>query len=253
MRRWFARHSHDDVLGLDPALFAALAAGVLLGAVVQAVVGLGMGLVFAPIVAALVPELMPVLPLWLGFATASSSLLAERQGIDWHVIRWALPARVAGTVGGIWLVLQFTSSQIGIAVAVMVLLAVALSVRSVTVPINRGTLTGAGLAGGVAGTATSIAGPPIALLLQHRKPSEVRPTLAVFFTVGAAVSLGGLAITGAATPAAFGIGVLLTPFVFAGLYAGAHLRERVSRERFRYGVLVVCALSAIVLLVRSLA
>lgn len=240
------------MLGLDPTLLAVLAAGVFLGAVVQAVVGLGMGLVFAPVAAALTPELMPVLPLWLGLATASSSLLAERKGIDWHVIRWALPARIAGTAGGIWLVLQFTSSQIGIAVAVMVLVAVALSVRSVTVPINRGTLLGAGLAGGVAGTATSIAGPPIALLLQHRKPSEVRPTLAVFFTVGAGVSLAGLAVSGAAPLAAFGVGILLTPLVFAGLYAGAHVRERVSRERFRYGVLVVCALSAIVLLAKSL-
>ncbi len=234
-------------------LIVVLAAAVFVGALVQGVVGLGVGLVFAPIAATLVPELMPVLPLWLGLATASSSLLTERHGIDWHVIRWAMPARVAGTAGGIWLVLQFTPSQIGIAVAVMVLLAVALSVRSVTVPVNRGTLVGAGLAGGVAGTATSIAGPPIALLLQHRKPSEVRPTLAVFFTVGAAVSLVGLAATGAAPPAAFGIGILLTPFVFAGLYAGARVRERVSRERFRYAVLVVCALSALVLLAKSLA
>lgn len=234
-------------------LFVVLAASVFAGALVQGVVGLGVGLVFAPIAAALVPELMPVLPLWLGLATATSSLLTERQGIDWHVIRWALPARVAGTVAGIWLVLQVTPAQIGIAVAVMVLLAVALSVRSVTVPINRGTLVGAGLTGGVAGTATSIAGPPIALLLQHRKPSEVRPTLAVFFSVGAASSLIGLGLSGAAPPSAFGVGILLTPFVFLGLYAGARVRDRVSREKFRYGVLVVCTFAAVVLLVKSLA
>ena len=59
-------------------------------------------------------------------------------------------------------------------------------------PINRGTLLPAGLLSGFAGTATSIGGPPLALLYQHSDRPGVRTTLAVYFTTGAAISLTGL-------------------------------------------------------------
>ena len=61
-----------------------------------------------------------------------------------------------------------------------------LTVRAVHVPVNRGLAAVAGLVSGVAGTATSIGGPPLAMLYQHRHPQVLRPTLAVFFLLGAA-------------------------------------------------------------------
>jgi uncharacterized membrane protein YfcA len=210
-----------------------------------------MGLVAAPTVALLDPSLMPALPLWFGLFVSALSLAGERRHIDWHAIRWTLPARAVGTVPGVVLVAAFTAQQLGVAVAVMVLVAVVLSWHTIAVPVTRATLFGAGFAGGVAGTATSIAGPPVALLFQHRRPSEVRSTLAVFFFAGVLMSLTGLALTSSLPLASLVIAVVLAPGVLLGLWAGTRLRDRLPRERFRQAVLVVCAASAVVLLLRA--
>ena len=232
---------------------ALIALAVLVGAFVQAVVGLGVGLVTAPLVAVLEPSLMPALPLWFGLLVSGLSLAGERRHIDWHAISWTLPARAVGTLPGVWLVLVFSSREIGIAVAVMVLVAVLLSWHTVDVPVNRGSMLGAGFTAGISGTATSIAGPPVALLFQHRHPSEVRSTLAVFFFAGVGLSLAALAATGALPLASLVVAGAVSPFLLAGLWAGTRLRGSLPREQFRIGVLVVCAVSAVALLVRSLA
>ena len=100
-----------------------------MGAFVQAVVGLGMGLVAAPVVGLVAPSLVPALPLWLALLISGLMLAGERAHIDWRALAWALPARVPGTLVGAWLVLQFTEEQIGVALALMTLLAVVVAVR----------------------------------------------------------------------------------------------------------------------------
>ena len=229
-----------------------IALAVLVGAFVQAVVGLGVGLVTAPVIAVLEPSLMPTLPLLFGLLVAGLSLAGERHHIDWPAIGWSLPGRLPGTLLGVWLVLAFTPSQLGVAVAVMVLMAVMLSVWSVTVPVNRPTLLAAGFTSGVTGTATSIGGPPIALLFQHRRPSEVRATLAVFFFIGVVLSLSLLGITGSIPLESLVVAALVSPLLILGIWVGTRVRGRLPRDRFRVAVLVVCAASAVVLLVRSL-
>jgi uncharacterized protein len=229
-----------------------IALAVLVGSFIQAVAGLGVGIVAAPAVALVEPSLMPALPLWLGLFVASLSVVGEHRNIDWRAIRWTLPARAVGTLPGIWLVLVFTPQQLGIAVAAMVLLAVGLSLRTMDLPINRVTMVGAGFAGGLGGTTTSIAGPPMALLFQHRRPSEVRPTLAVFFAVGVVMSLTALALTSALPADSLRVALVVLPCLVLGLWVGIRLRPVLPRERFRQVVLTVCAASAVVLLVRSL-
>ncbi|GCD89397.1 sulfite exporter TauE/SafE family protein [Nocardioides sp. LS1] len=229
-----------------------VALAVLVGAWIQSVAGLGMGLVAAPVVAVVAPELMPELPLFFGLMVSVSVLVLDRSQVDWRAVGWTLPARALGTVPGVWLVVVFTNAQIGIAVAAMVLVAVLVSWRTVTVPVNPATMAAAGFIGGVGGTSTSIAGPAVALLFQHGKPSEVRATLAVFFAGGVLMSLGALAVVGHFSTASIGLAVLCAPLVGLGLWLGHHTREHLPRERFRRVVLLVCAASAVALLVKSL-
>src|SRR4029079_16121664 len=107
-----------------------------LGALVQAVVGLGMGLVAAPVAGIVAPSLVPVLPLCLALWISALMLPGERAHIDWRDLAWALPARVPGTVVGAWLVIAFSEEQIGIALALMTLLAVVVAVRAARIPVN---------------------------------------------------------------------------------------------------------------------
>ena len=233
-------------------MIVAIAVAVLVGAFVQAVVGLGVGLVTAPLVAVLEPSLVPSLPLWFGLFVSGLSLAGERSHVDWHAIGWSLPARIPGTALGVWLVVLFTPRELGIALAGMVLLAVGLSLRSLDVPVNRTTLMIAGFTSGVAGTATSIGGPPIALLFQHRRPSEVRATLAVFFFIGTLLSLSGLAISGELPWVSLVVALSVLPLLVGGIWAGILVRGSLPRERFRHAVLAVCAVAAVVLIVKSL-
>jgi uncharacterized membrane protein YfcA len=222
-----------------------------LGAYVQAVVGLGIGLVTAPVVALVAPSLVPVLPLWLALLISGLNLADEHEHIDWRSTAWSLPARVPGTVVGAWLVASFTESQIGVALALMVLLAVALTIRTVDVPLNPTSLAVAGFVAGATGTATSVGGPPIALLYQRGVPEVVRATLSVFFFIGVIVSLSGLALTGSLHREPSLLALVLSPTVVVGYVVGRRTRKLVEGEAFRRGVLVVCTLSAVALLVQS--
>ena len=224
---------------------------VTLGAYVQAVVGLGIGLLGAPVVALVEPSLVPDLTLWLALLISGLNLLGEHEHVDWRSTAWSLPARVPGTVVGAWLVAAFTEKQIGVVLAAMVLAAVALSFRTLEVPVNAGTLATAGFVAGATGTATSIGGPPIALLYQRREPQVARATMSVFFFVGVVLSLGGLAIAGGLDREPSVLALMMAPGVVLAYVVGRRTRTLIDRETFRRGVLVVCAFSALVLLVRS--
>jgi uncharacterized membrane protein YfcA len=238
--------------GLEPAAFAAVFAAVLLGSTVQAVVGLGIGLIAAPVITLLEPSLMPGVLISLAFVLPCITLVHDHHDIDWHGLNWSLPARVLGTVAGVWVVAHFTDDQLGVLIGAMVLLAVAVTWRAVTVPVTRGTLSAAGFIGGVTGTATSIGGPPFALLYQHRSPTQIRTTMAVYFVVGAAFSLVGLLVSGNLERHQVAVGALLLPAVVLGVLAGAPLRRVLPVDVVRPAVLVVSGLSAVVLVVRSL-
>jgi len=98
---------------------------------------------------------------------------------------------------------------------------------------------------------TSIGGPPIALLYQHHDPAQIRSTLAVYFLAGAAFSLVGLGISGQLEASTFWLAVALLPCLVAGFGLSRALHRVVPRHQLRTGVLLVCALSSTVLLVRS--
>ncbi|MCW2775652.1 MAG: Sulfite exporter TauE/SafE, partial [Nocardioides sp.] len=182
--------------GLEPGAFALVSLALLLGSLVQSVVGLGIGLVAAPVITLLEPQLMPGVLISLAFVLPCITLIHDHHDIDWHGLNWSLPSRVMGTALGVWVVATFTESELGLFIGSMVLLAVLVTWRAVTVPINRTSLSAAGFIGGVTGTATSIGGPPFALLYQHRQPTQIRTTMAVYFLIGAAVSMVGLTISG---------------------------------------------------------
>lgn len=228
-----------------------LAATLVVGAAVQGLVGLGLGLVAAPVTALLEPALMPDLLLWLAFVMPLVTLVREHRDIDWAGLGWALSARVPGTAVGVLLVGWFSTRELGIAVGVMVLASVLLTTGSIRLPVNVGSLLGAGFVSGISGTATSIGGPPLAILYQHREPAQIRSTLAIYFLVGAGLSLLGLGFAGALELHTLILALLFAPLLVVGFLVSRGLRRVVPSEHIRSGVLLVCGASAVVLLLRS--
>lgn len=231
---------------------ALIGVAVLLGALVQSVVGIGLGLLVAPVTAMIHPAWVPVLPLLLAMLVSGVMLRGEWRRIDWRVLAWMLPARVPGTVLGVWLVVHFTEPQLAIAIGLMVLLGVLVSVRTADVPVTPVTMMLAGVASGAAGTATSVGGPPVAMLLQHREAPQMRATMSVFFFVGVLLSLAGLLIAGEVAASTARTALVLAPLVLIGFWLGTRVRDRLPQHRLRIAVLATCSAAAAALLVRAL-
>ncbi len=238
-------------LGVDHTTLVALVLVLVVGSVVQSLVGLGLGLVAAPVVTLLDPSLMPVLMLVLAALLPLFTLIRSHDEIDWSGLGWVLPARVPGTVVGVLLLAMFSEQALGLAVSLVVLLAIGVSVTFVRLPVRPVTLVAAGVVSGITGTTTSIGGPPVALLYQHRNPAQIRSTLAVMFTVGAVISLLGIWLGGRLEPRVLLVALLLAPALALGAWIGHRLRGAVPDRSVRYAVLVVSAGSAVALLVRS--
>ena len=237
---------------VDPVVLTVIAGTLVVGAAVQGFVGLGLGLVAAPVTMLLEPALMPDLLLWLAMLFPFITLTREHDDIDWRGLAWSVSARIPGTAVGVYLLTIFSDRALGVAVALMVLVSVATTAKAVVVPVNRSSLVTAGFASGVTGTATSIGGPPLAVLYQHRSAEQIRSTLGVYFVLGAGLSLVGLGVGGGLEASTFILAMALVPCLLVGFVITHVLRGLVPRGRIRVAVLVVCAASAVVLLARSL-
>jgi uncharacterized membrane protein YfcA len=237
---------------VDPTTYAVIAAAVLVGSVVQSAVGLGVGLVAAPVTALLEPELMPGALLMVAVLMPCLTLISDHHDIDWPGLGWSLPARLPGTLVGVWVVTTLSARELGIAIGVVVLAAVAVTWRAIQVPVNRATLSAAGFASGITGTATSIGGPPIAIVYQHRPAREIRTTMAVYFLIGAGISLVALLVSGDLTRDQGVASLELLPFLAVGTVLGALARRSIPAQVVRPVVLLVSSASALVLLVKSL-
>jgi uncharacterized membrane protein YfcA len=105
---------------------------------------------------------------------------------------------------------------------------------------------------GITGTATSIGGPPIALVYQHDPGPRVRSTLGAYFLVGVVVSLAALAFGGQLDSREVYAGAVLLPFVVAGFLLARPLRRLVDGHILRAALLAVVSASGVVLIVQSL-
>ncbi|MFC6372235.1 sulfite exporter TauE/SafE family protein [Nonomuraea thailandensis] len=224
---------------------------VFVGAIVQGGVGFGLGLVAAPVLTMLAPDLMPGTIQVVNMTLPLFTLAVEWRRVDWRGLGFALLGRLPGSAIAAVIIVYVSVYTRGIFVAVMVLIAVALTARALSVPRNGYTITSAGFVSGITGTATGIGGPPIALVYQNAKGPQIRATLAMFFFLSAAQSLVILQIVGELPGQALLTGgVLIVPMVLGFLVSGP-LRRYLDGGKVRVAVLTVAALSAVGLIAQN--
>lgn len=222
-----------------------------LAAVVQSLVGFGLAVVGAPVAVLTVPEVMPAAVLLASLAPSVWELLRGPRDIDARTLSWALGARILMTPVGVAVVAAVSPNTIAVLVGVMVLVAVAASLSRVQVRPEPRTAVAAGLLTGLSGTAASIGGPFLGLVLQRERPSRIRSTLAVFFVVGALTALLGLAVGGALRGPQLLVGVVWLPFAAVGMLIAAPLRSRVDPARIRPMVLALSTVAGVWVILRS--
>ena len=222
------------------------------GSAIQGSVGFGLGVFGAPLLALIDARLVPG-PILLD-ALLLTILVAVR---EWRWIRfsdlgWALPGRLVGTALAVLLMRAVPAERFQVALGLLILAAVAISAWGPRLPLNRRTLTVAGILAGVLSTFTSIGGPPMALLYQHEEGPRVRGTLSAFFTIGVIFSMGGLRVAGRFGWTEVRLAAYLLPAVVLGFLLSHWSARWLDRGHTRALVLSTSAVAATLVLVKGL-
>jgi uncharacterized membrane protein YfcA len=110
----------------------------------------------------------------------------------------------------------------------------------------------AGIASGFMGTATSVGGPPMALLYQHETGPRIRATLSIYFLVGCITSLIGYRWAGLLGGEPLLAGLALVPGTLAGYALSGPAAARLDAGKMRPAVLALCALAALAAIAANL-
>lgn len=243
----------NALIHLAPAGYLVVLSAVTLGALVQGSVGFGANLIAAPVLAVLEPRALPAALLLPILLLASAMVGREREGVDWTAVGWLMAGRVPGTVAGSLVVAAVAAETLSVLAGAAVLLAVAASLLTTTIPVTRATKLATGVVSGAMGTATSIGGPPMALLYQHHDGPVLRATLAATFALGTTLSSLALAAAGAISWWHVWLAVALLPGTLAGMAASSRLVGRLDGAWLRPAVLSFASAAAAVAMVRGLA
>jgi uncharacterized protein len=234
------------------AAYSIVAVAIVLASCMQASIGFGMGMLAAPIVAIVDPGLIPGTLIMLATLLTIFVVIQEHQEIDLSGTGWALVGRVPGTIAGALLLAALPERALALVLAGVVLVGVGLtSVGWIPVP-HRRNLVLAGATSGVLGTATSIGGPPMALVWQNTTGARLRGTMSGFFLVGSVMSIAVLALTGEVDGRTVSSFAVLMPAVALGYALSRMVNHLLDRQRQRWVAIVISAAGAIVLVLRQL-
>jgi uncharacterized membrane protein YfcA len=232
--------------------FVVVAAAILLASCLQASIGFGMGMLAAPVVAIVDPALIPGTLIMLATFVTLIVSVRERDDIDLNGTKWALLGRIPGTIAGALLLAALPERGLAILLASVVLLGVVLTSAGWVPVARRRNVVLAGAASGVLGTATSIGGPPMALVWQRNTGARLRGTMSGFFLIGSLMSLAALWFTGAVDGHTVWTFALLLPAAVVGYVLSRYVNRFLDPTRLRRVAIAVSAIGATVLIVRQL-
>ncbi|KHO19805.1 permease [Mycolicibacterium setense] len=232
--------------------YGVIAAAIVLASCMQASIGFGMGMLAAPIVAIVDPGLIPGTLIMLATMVTLMVVVREREDIDLTGTGWALAGRVPGTVAGALLLVVMPAEMLVYALAAVVLGGVALTSMGWMPAPHRRNLVLAGATSGLLGTATSIGGPPMALVWQNNTGARLRGTMSSFFLVGSVLSIVLLAFTGSIDHHAVVVFAMLVPACVFGYALSRWVNRHLDRHRQRWAAIAISTIGAVVLIVRQL-
>ncbi|TMH00904.1 MAG: sulfite exporter TauE/SafE family protein [Betaproteobacteria bacterium] len=227
-----------------------ISAAVMLAAFVQGATGVGFALIVAPVVGLFEPRLLPVCLLALMVPLNLYVLWRERSRVDRSGAGWITAGRLAGTAGGLWVLVALSPGQLSTFVGVATLAAAVASLLAPAFTPARPAYLASGLVTGITETATGIGGPPLALVYQHQPPPVMRSTVALCFLVGELVSLAVLGATHQVQAQHLTAAMQLLPPLLLGVLLSRAVHHRIDTRVLRGFVLVFAIVSGVVLLLR---
>lgn len=238
-------------MNVEPEIILAAVGIMAAASCVQGSIGFGCGLLAIPLFALLDTDLVPG-PIFIGNAALTIvTALRERDDIVWSAVGWGNAGRLPGTIIGSLVLARATETSLQALVAIVILLAVALSIGPISVPTNARTLLGAGGVSGFSSTSVGFGGPPMALVLKNLPGPQFRSTMATYFTVGLFFVIPGIALAGRFGVDEMIVGAALVPGAIIGVVASGPLRKHVDSRNLTPIVLLGATAAAITLLVKA--
>lgn len=239
-------------MGMTGTEFALLSLTVGVGAVLQVSVGFGLGMIAAPVFSLVDPTLAPPVVLLLAAGVTAAVLVRERGSADLRGCGWALVGRVPGAAAGALLVVTLPAKYLALLIAAVVLTGVAVSAAGYVPRVRRSSVFLAGMASGVMGTATSIGGPPMAMVWQRLSGPRLRATMSAFFLAGSLMSLVALSAAGAVGAHTLHRTALLAPAAVAGVLLAGPLTRRLDARHTRTAAMALAVAGAAGLVAQQL-
>jgi uncharacterized membrane protein YfcA len=238
-----------DLPTFDAAFFA-LAITVFVAGVARGLAGFGTGMIVAPVAGALydpltavvlivVIDLLPALPV-----TIPALKIAK-----WREVLPILAGMALTVPAGVWLVANAPEFSLRLGIAAVILFCAAALWRGWryqgerTVPKSLGVGAVAGVLSGVA----QIPGPPVLIywLASPLPAAIVRANLLTLFFLSTFLMIGNLYAGGLFTQGALMLGLVTSPFYFAGILTGWAFYGRTSDARYRQITLGLVVMSAL--------
>ncbi|MCH1920744.1 sulfite exporter TauE/SafE family protein [Shewanella sp. A3A] len=236
---------------IDPPILLLASLVIFVGAITQSLIGFGLAVVSAPLLYIIDPELVPVPVILMGFSISLLTLMRERGHLEFNGLQWGLLGRIPGGLIGAALLLIAPQAVLGLIIAAIVAIALWLSIKRYQAPVNRFSITVAGIFSGIFGTIAGIGGPPMALLLTGRDAGKFRAALSAFFALSSLISLVILFAVGKLQLHHLLLAALLLPAVFIGFWLSNFIVPYVDRRRTRQFTLCLCAINVLVLVIKS--
>ncbi len=230
---------------LSPVEIAIASLLVAIGSLLQGALGFGLAIFAAPLLFLLEPAFIPG-PV-LGVAMVISAIIAwrNRAGLALGELASAVIGRMPGMVAAFWLLAAAAQWLLSLLLGTAVLLGVVASLLPGDIAPTRNRLLAAGFLSGFMGTATSVGGPPMALLYQHARGPHIRANLSSYFLIGSTVSLVGMVLLGHFGRAELLMALAVMPGALVGVFLAGYLHRWVDAGRIRPLLLALCALSAL--------
>ena len=232
--------------------YAFMALTVLVGAFVQGSTGLGFALISGPVIGMVAPRLLPVFLLIQMIPLNGYVTWRERHALDGAGTTWISLGRLAGTFGGLGVLILVSEQQLSLLVGVSTVLAVLMTLLAPSFEPGKWAFLTAGLVTGVTETSTGVGGPPLALVYQHRPAAVLRSTVAACFLIGELISLVVLAVSDSISSDQLQTAFLLLPAVIVGALLSRLVHHRLDGRMMRYLVLGFGLVAGVVGTVRAL-
>jgi hypothetical protein len=217
----------------------------------QGAVGFGANLVAAPLLVLLDPVFVPGPLIAVALALNALMVWREEEKVHPRHVGLALAGRVPGSALGVLALVALPVAGLNVLFGATVLLAVALSVSGLSLETTSPAIVGAGALSGFMGTATSIGGPPIALLYQHEPGPRFRATVAHLLVYGGLISLAMILVAGQFGVEEAIVSVAILPAVVAGFVLSGRLTRHIDKGRTRTFVLVLSTVAAVAVILKG--